>query len=485
MRTSNKKNIMYNLIFRLVFMLSPLITSPYLSRVLGAEMLGVHSSSYAFATYFLIFALLGVTDYGNKSIAQVRGDKEAMSNRFWQIYYLQILLSVVFLSAYLFTILFIVKDNFYIRLIMSLYVFSSFFEINWFAFGVGEFKLTSIRNVVIRVLIVICIFLFVKSSNDLWIYSMIIVLGNIVSLIVTIPILKKYISFRKPQIKEIFKHLKPNLIYFLPVIATTIYTQMDKVMLGFWSTNSEVGYYQNAENIVMLPLFITTAVITVLMPYSSNLYAQGKIEESKELLNKTLKYTSILNIAFAFGIASISPIFVPWYLGQGYERSAELIIILSPMIFFSGFSSIIRYQLLIPDSRDKSFVFSILFGAIINLILNCILIPYYSANGAAIATVVAYLSVLIIQLILTIRDIKYYKILLYIIPFILIGIAMFFFVSFIYKQINNVIISIILSVFAGALLYLFLSFIVLVIYKDEYVFKFFKKIKSRFMRIEK
>jgi O-antigen/teichoic acid export membrane protein len=155
------------------------------------------------------------------------------------------------------------------------------------------------------------------------------------------------------------------------------------------------------------------------------------------------------------------------------------------MIFFSGFSSIIRYQLLIPDSRDKSFVFSILFGAIINLILNCILIPYYSANGAAIATVVAYLSVLIIQLILTIRDIKYYKILLYIIPFILIGIAMFFFVSFIYKQINNVIISIILSVFAGALLYLFLSFIVLVIYKDEYVFKFFKKIKSRFMRIEK
>ena len=346
---SYKKNIIYNSVYRCVVVIMPLITSPYLTRVLGAEKLGIYSSANAFATYFVIFTLLGVNDYGNRTIAQVRDNRDKLSDSFWQIYYLQFFLTFLFLAVYLCSI-FLHKKHFTIQLILAIYVLSSVFEINWFAFGLEEFKLTSIRSIITRLGIVACIFLFVRKPEDLWKYTLIITVGNLISLVIILPLIFRYTDFRKPDFKKIVSHVRPNLILFLPIIATSVYQYLSKIMLDSWSTEAEVGFYQNAENIITLPSFITTAIETVLMPYASNLVAKGDNDEA--LFRSTLKYTSVMSIAMAFGMFAIARDFIPWYLGSGFGRSATLVMMMAPIVFFNSFSTIVRYQYIIPHEMD-------------------------------------------------------------------------------------------------------------------------------------
>ena len=420
MGQSYKKNIVYNSIYRFVVIVTPLITSPYISRVLGAENIGVYTYCNAYAMYFVICAMMGVSDYGNRKIAQVRDCEERLNHDFSQIMYLQLFLGGISTLVYLITILFF-NTYFIIRLVLVLYVMTAAVDINWFAFGIEEFKFTSIRSIICRIFIVVGIFTFVHSEADLPIYVSIIIIGNTMSIIPVWFLVRKKIQLQAPCIKEIFQHLKPNLVLFLPVVATTLYQQMDKLMLGVAELETEVGYYQNAENIVTLPTFITSAIVTVMLPFTSNMIAKGKSKENIGLLKKTIEYSSAINIAMMFGLMAIADIFIPWYLGPGYERSAELIIILAPIIVLGGLSSVIRYQLLIPDERDKIFTFSIICGAIINIIINFLLIPCYQAVGAAIATVVSYSVVLIIQMVAIVKDISIVHIIKMIVPYIMIG----------------------------------------------------------------
>ena len=394
---SYKTDIIYNSIFRGVIIITPLIASPYLTRVLGAEKLGIYSAANALATYFVIFSLLGVNDYGNRSIAQVRENREKLSDAFWQIYYVQFFLSLLFMACYLITI-FTYKKYFQIQLILAIYIFSSIIEINWFAFGMQEFRLTSIRSIVIRLCTVVCIFTFIKGPSDLWKYTLIIVLDNLVSLLVILPLIFKYTDFRKPDIKKMMGHLKPDILLFLPIIATSVYQYLSKIMLDAWSTEAECGFYQNAENIINLPTFLTTAIVTVMLPYASNLVAKGEKDENRQLLGSTLKYTSILNIAMAFGIFSVASDFIPWYLGKDFQRSAVLIRMMAPLIFINGFSNVLRYQCILPNEMDRANLISMFAGSAASVIANLLLIPRYGASGAAVSFVLATLITLIIQM---------------------------------------------------------------------------------------
>lgn len=434
--------------------LSPLITSPYLSRVLGAKNIGIYASANATATYFVLFSLLGVSDYGNRSIAQIRENESLRSDRFWQIFYLQIILTFCMLVLYI-IFCYLFRRNSHVYWILTIYVASSFIETNWFAFGMEKFKWTSIRSITVRILIVIAILCFVKNENDLWKYALIMTLGNFFSALILIPLIAKYTDFKRPNIKKILSHIKPNLILFFPVIATSIYQQMDKIMLGIKAVKSEVGYYQNAENIVTLPMFVTTAIVTVMLPYSSNLLANGLYHKNNNLLRLLLKVTSIINIGMAFGIAGISKTFIPWFLGEGYERTAKLIVILAPMIFFAGFSNILRYQYLIPAMLEKIYLTSIILGAMINLLLNIILIPKFHSDGAAIATTIAYFTVCFLQIFFTRHNINYKEIIYDVLPYVCFGTIMYFSINsirLIFNYLPSYILTLIEIVF-GALIY--------------------------------
>ena len=476
---SYKKNILYNSVYRCVVVIMPLITSPYLTRVLGAEKLGIYSSANAFATYFVIFTLLGVNDYGNRSIAQVRGDREKLSDCFWQIYYLQFFLTFLLLAAYLVSIS-LHRKHFTIQLILAIYVLSSVFEINWFAFGLEEFRLTSIRSIITRLGIVVCIFLFVRKPTDLWKYTLIITGGNLISLIIILPLIFRYTDFRKPDFGKILSHVRPNLILFLPIIATSVYQYLSKIMLDSWSTEAEVGFYQNAENIVTLPSFITTAIETVLMPYASNLVAKGDDDEG--LFRSTLKYTSVMSIAMAFGMFAIAGDFIPWYLGSGFSRSAVLVMMMAPIVFFNSCSTVLRYQYIIPHEMDRENLAAMFSGAGADVILNFILIPRFGAAGAAAATAASYLVTLLIQAFYISRRMEFFSAVRSFLPSILFGALMAACVKLISGISVNILLKIVLELAVGVLVFLTCTVIWLLRTGDPVVSNLAASLKKKIRR---
>lgn len=480
-KKSFKKNILYNSIYRCVVIITPLITSPYLARVLGAEKLGIYATANAFATYFVLIALLGVNDYGNRTVAQVREDRGRLSDCFWQIYYLQFFLTIVLSCIYLFSIR-VFPRYFRIQLILGIYVVSSLFEINWFAYGMEQFKLTSIRSVVIRLLMVACIFLFVKGENDLWKYTLIIAAGNIVSLLVIVPLVFQYTDFRKPDFLEMKRHLRPDILLFLPIVATSVYQYLNKLMLGNWAVSAEVGFYQNAENIITLPSFLTTAIVTVMLPYSSNLVAKGDNDGNEQLLQSSVKYTSILNLAMAFGIFSIAGDFIPWYLGKGFERSAVLIKLMAPVIFLNGLSSVLRYQYIIPHELDKANLVSMFSGAGADILFNLLLIPRYGAVGAAVATVLAYLVILLVQLFYTRKDLNISDLTRSFLPCIVFGILMSMSVMLVGRLHLPILLLILLEIAVGATVFLACTFIWLEKSGDHVFHNIWSSLKSRIRR---
>ena len=480
-KKSFKKNILYNSIYRCVVIITPLITSPYLARVLGAEKLGIYATANAFATYFVLIALLGVNDYGNRTVAQVREDRGRLSDCFWQIYYLQFFLTIVLSCIYLFSIR-VFPRYFRIQLILGIYVVSSLFEINWFAYGMEQFKLTSIRSVVIRLLMVACIFLFVKGENDLWKYTLIIAAGNIVSLLVIVPLVFQYTDFRKPDFLEMKRHLRPDILLFLPIVATSVYQYLNKLMLGNWAVSAEVGFYQNAENIITLPSFLTTAIVTVMLPYSSNLVAKGDNDGNEQLLQSSVKYTSILNLAMAFGIFSIAGDFIPWYLGKGFERSAVLIKLMAPVIFLNGLSSVLRYQYIIPHELDKANLVSMFSGAGADILFNLLLIPRYGAVGAAVATVLAYLVILLVQLFYIRKDLNISDLTRSFLPCIVFGILMSMSVMLVGRLHLPILLLILLEIAVGATVFLACTFIWLEKSGDHVFRNIWSSLKARIRR---
>ena len=225
--TSIKKNFIYNMLYQILIMILPLITAPYLARVIGATGTGLYSYSYSIANYFVLFAMLGINNYGNRKIAQVRDDKQKLSRAFWTIYTMQFIMSLLVVFIYIMYIILFVKENQMLFIIQTFYVLSSCFDINWFFFGIEKFKLTVTRNTVIKVISVISIFLLVKTEEDLWIYTMIMALTILLTQLSIWPFLRKYVDLVKPKKEEVIKTLKPCIILFIPVIAVSIYRIMD------------------------------------------------------------------------------------------------------------------------------------------------------------------------------------------------------------------------------------------------------------------
>ena len=292
-----KKNFIYNIFYQVLILILPFITAPYLARVMGAEGVGVYSYSYSVVYYFLLFALLGINNYGNRSIAKVRDDKEKLSKTFISIYLLQITTTCIAMLCYTFYLLFIVKENAEIAQIQIIYLISTAFDVNWFFFGIEKFKLTVTRNTIIKIISVVLIFLFVKSRDDLIMYTLIMSISTLVSQLVLWPYIIKNIKKTNVEGKDIIKHIKPCIILFIPVLSFSIYKIMDKIMLGNMISMSEVGFYENAEKIITAPTSIITALGTVMMPKISNLISKNDQDEVKRYMKSSIEFVCFIATA--------------------------------------------------------------------------------------------------------------------------------------------------------------------------------------------
>lgn len=346
-KCSAKKNFLYNIVYQIFILIIPLITAPYLARVVGTNGVGIYSYTYSIVYYFMLLTLLGVNNYGNRSIAKVREDKEKLSKTFWSIYLLQLIMGIIMLSLYIgYILLFDNKYKIYAS-IEILFIISAMLDINWFFFGMEQFKKTITRNTFVKVGNVILIFLFVKSVNDLWKYTLIMSGMTCLSQIILWPFLRKEINFIKIKLSDIKKHLKPNLILFIPVIAISLYKIMDKIMLGSLSNVTEVGYYENAEKIIGIPMTLITALGTVMLPRVSNLISKGSLNEVNKYIFKSIKFVMFMSLAMCCGLVAIGYNFAPVFLGSEFQKTGILIMMLSTTLPFLSFANVLRTQYLI------------------------------------------------------------------------------------------------------------------------------------------
>ncbi|MBQ3296592.1 flippase [Candidatus Saccharibacteria bacterium] len=453
--SSTKKNFLYNSLYQILLLIIPLITTPYIARVLGAEEIGSYSYAHAIAYYFVIFIMLGLNNYGNRTIACVRDDKEKLSKVFSEIYTMQVLVSVFAITLYIIYATFI--SNNLMTWVMLIYVVSAAFDINWLFFGLEKFKLTALRSSTVKILSMLSIFIFVKSKEDVLIYALINVLASLVSQLVLWFYLKKDVKPHRVPIRDAIKHLKPNLVLFIPIIAISLYKMMDKIMLGNMSSLEQVGFYESTEKFVQVPLALITSLGTVMMPKISNLVANNNHTESKKYIEKSLYFAMFISSAMCFGIMAIAKDFVPWYYGPGFEPCVMLLQILMPSCMFLAIANVVRTQHLIPYKYDSIFIWSVVAGAIINLIANSILIPQFSANGAAVGTLMAEAGVCISQIILTRKNLKIWHIVLKSTIYLIIGIVVFLVLIMVPNVSNSDLINIIYKVLIGGAIYLLAS----------------------------
>lgn len=480
MKKSLKTNYIYNLLYQLIVMVLPLITTPYLSRVLGAEKIGIYSFTMSILSYFVLFGCMGINLYGQREIAMVQNDVKKRSKIFYELVILKLCLLVF---SYLIFALFNFNDANYgiYYKILSIELFSNAFDITWFFQGIENFKKITIRNTLVRLISLVFLFLFVKNSDDLIIYFLINCLTNLFGFITLWINFKKYVNKSYLKKINIFKHIKPVITLFIPQIAIQIYTVLDKTMLGYVLNDmSEVGYYEQSQKIVKMLLMIIVALGAVVGPRIANLYANKKYQELQESITKVFNVVCFISLPMCFGLIAVSKNFVPWFFGNEFSPIINLLSIFSFLLVAIGLNNITGVQYLIPTRQQKKFTISVVIGALINLILNFIFIPKFKAVGAALSSIIAEFTILGIHIWYLRKSFDFKKILRDNVKYLLYSIIMFICILLISNLLNNLIIITIIQFLVGIFVYILL----LIIFKDKIIIQILNYIKNIFIKFK-
>lgn len=394
---SLKKNFAFNSAYQLLQVITPLVTTPYLARVLGPEQSGVFSYTQSITNYFVLFATLGISTYGVRAIAQCGDDRRLRSKVFWGAYASQLISGGLAALAYVAYAVFIHEGGMLITLLWSLWLIFAAMDVSWLLFGCEEFKIPTIRSTATKLLSLVFIFAFVKTRDDLWLYVLAISGSFFLNGIIVWPFVRRYVDYVRPSASEVKRHLRGNIGLFVPVIAVSVYTTLDKIMLGMMSSEEQVAFFSYSERISRLPLSVLQALGVVMMPRMSYLLMEGQREKALRLLKNSIWIMLAASMALAFGISAVAPEFVPVFLGEGYEPCVGIMTFLVVIIPVISATNVIGKQYLLPLSRDREYTLSLIVGAGFNVVVNVILIPRMGAAGAAIGTIAAEVSILVVQ----------------------------------------------------------------------------------------
>ena len=385
-----RTNFILNLISQVLRIITPFITTPYVARVLGVDNVGIFSYSLSYQSYFTLLAVLGTAAYGAREIARNRDNRQLTTVTFWEIQILRVFTTLVSLAGW--AILIEQQgENKIVFIILTAYIIAALFDISWFYTGLEMFAYIVARTILIRVVEVIAIFTLVKDSSDLPLYCGIMSGGMLIGSLSLWLNLHKYVD--KVNLRELrpFSHLKGTLIFFLPSIATTIYTVLDKTLIGLITASTyENGIYEQATKVIEIAKAVTiTSLSTVLSPRSTYWYKNRDYDLIKSNLFLSVDIMLCIGFGFVFGISAVADRFVPVFFGAGYDGVILLLRLLSPIIVVITISGALGDQYYNPAGlRLKSSIFLII-GACCNLVLNLILIPMYKSAGAVIASVCA------------------------------------------------------------------------------------------------
>lgn len=435
-------------------MILPLITVPYVSRVLEPEGVGTFAYTYSIVHYFTLIGMLGIGTYGNKMVAMTRDNKELLSRTFLSIYSLQLILSLTSVIGYLIIVLNFFQEDRLIALIQIINLIAVIIDISWFFSGLEQFKKIVTRNILIKIVSLIVIFIFVKNQDDLAIYTFIMGLSIFAGQIIMWLYVKDHIVHVSVSFNSIVQHVRPTFVYFLPQVAAQIYFVLNKTMIGLVSSKSEVGIYDYADKILKLSLAIVTSLGTVMLPRVANTFAKGDFSKVRDYIIKSLDFSTLLAVPIMFGLAGIANEFIPWYLGEGFLGSIIVLIILSPTILLMSWSGVFGSQYFVPLGKMKEYTTSLYMGAIVNLIVNLILIKSYGALGAAIGTLFAEIAVFLTQLFFVRKEVHIVKVIPPTLYYLISGTIMFAIVRLTGHLLGSSILTTFAQVVLGSITYI-------------------------------
>lgn len=385
------KNIGYNMVSQVVALIVPLITAPYIARVFNAELIGQYSYALANSSYFVLIECLGFALYGQIKIASFRDDKEKVSKTLFEIMALKILLMIISIIIYVVVIVMNKSGSQKILcIIMILNIIASGIDVTWFLNGMEEFKVIAIRSICVRIINLAGIFIFVKDEKNFLIYALIMQGANLVANLSVYPNVLKQVDIKIPKNVDIFQHIKPAGIYFVPGLINTIFSSSDKTMLGIWAGAYEVGIYEQASKISQICMSAVSTIGNVILPRASYLYHNDNTrEKADKLIYNSLAAVQMISAPAVFGIIAIAGEFVPVFFGDGYEKSAFVLCILSFNVLVTAMCNLLGQQCLIARERQKDYNLAIILSALVNIIFNVVAIRIEKSIGAAIASVLA------------------------------------------------------------------------------------------------
>ena len=448
------KNYLYNMGYQLLLMLVPLITVPYVSRVLGSYCSGINSYTNSCVTFFYLLGQLGITLYGNREIAYYRNSKYKRSIVFWEIEFLQICTSLISLILYIFFVLFFCKRFKVFFALQSFWIVSTGLDISWYFMGMEDFKKTVTKNALVKIISIILIFLTVKNKNDLGKYILLIGVAQRAGSVTLWPYLRNSVNLIRLKLLHPLRHFLPTVQLFIPTITTQVYLVVNRLMLGQMSTQSALGEFDYSDKIVKLVLSVVTATGTVMLSHVANNYAKGKIDAVRSSLYNSFDFVSAIAMPMMFGLMAIAKQFAPWFLGNQYKLTGILIIFEAPAIIFIAWSSVIGNQYLTPVNKVREFTLSVSAGALTNVLANFILIALFGAIGAAVATVISEIVTTSMQLHYINKTISRRKLLRSSMYYLIDGLIMFVVVQFYSNKFSTNLINLSIEVCIGTFIYI-------------------------------
>ena len=387
------KNYLYNLSYQILTIILPIITVPYVTRIFTSEDLGNYGFYNSIVSYFSLFAMLGIGLYGTKQIASARD----VSSTFWNIYAIQLIASLISIFIYVIAILCIPTMSGIIPLILFISLFSKIIDISWLFSGKEDFKKITLRNTVVKVVGVISIFTFIKNSEDLYLYILLIVVFDFLGQVVMWVPAKKFIKRPSFNMKMMKKNLHPIVLLFLPQVAISLYVVLDRTLLGLLGSYSDVGIYEQGQKLTSIIYKIVSSLGVVMLPRVANLLSERKEKEAQNMVKFSFILYNLIIFPMIFGLIAVNEVFVKLFLGKDFQDVKYVLYITTINIMLVGWTNILGHQVLVVRNKNKEFMLSTTIPAFVSVAVNIAVIPFFGYIGASITAVIVEVLAFTIQ----------------------------------------------------------------------------------------
>lgn len=395
--SSIKKNAFFNILLAVSQILFPLITFPYISRILQPQGVGAYTFVDSYTQYFVLIAALGIPIYGMREIAKTRHSVAERSKIFSELIVLHIFITLVITLIYIGSFLLVPRLQSYTELfwIGSTLLLSSAFLIEWFYQGMEKFPFITIRTLFIRSASIICIFLLIKKRSDVTYYYAINCTAVLLNAVINLGYSRHFIKFSISGL-EIKRHFKPLMYIFSSAIVSSVYTLLDSVILGFLTNAMQVGFYTTAVKLSKILIMMLAAFTTVLVPPLSLAFKEDRFQDAKHLLQKSFDYVAFIGVPLSVGLFIIAKPLILLFSGSSFLPAVNALRLLSPTIFFVGLSYVFGMQVLNPTGNERYFFLATFIGMLVSVSANLLLIPWMEQLGAAITNLLVEFTVMAI-----------------------------------------------------------------------------------------